>query len=45
MESDGGAELRQRSREVMRQAKEALSDSGECKVAVLARTKVGKMLT
>ncbi|TVU35189.1 hypothetical protein EJB05_17066, partial [Eragrostis curvula] len=35
MESDGGAELRLRTREAMRQAKEALSDGGESKVALL----------
>lgn len=35
MESDGGAELRQRAWEAMRQATEALSDGGESKVAML----------
>jgi hypothetical protein len=35
MESHGDAELRQRRREVMRHANEALSDGGECKVAML----------
>jgi hypothetical protein len=35
MESDGGAKLRQRTQEAMRQAREALSDGGESKVAVL----------
>ncbi|GJN17747.1 hypothetical protein PR202_gb04843 [Eleusine coracana subsp. coracana] len=35
MESDGGAELRKRTREAMRRAKQAMGDGGESKVAVL----------
>lgn len=39
MESDGGAELRRRTWEAMRRAKEALSDGGESKIAVLELAK------
>ncbi|GJM93214.1 hypothetical protein PR202_ga09758 [Eleusine coracana subsp. coracana] len=35
MKSDGGAELRQRAREAMQRAKQAMGDGGESKVAVL----------
>ncbi|KAG2591442.1 UDP-glycosyltransferase 1-like [Panicum virgatum] len=35
MESDGGGELRERTRAAMRQAKEALSDGGESRTALL----------
>ena len=35
MESDSGRELRERTRAAMRQAKEALSDGGESRTALL----------
>ncbi|XP_062206778.1 UDP-glycosyltransferase 1-like [Phragmites australis] len=44
MESDGGAELRQRTWAAMRQAKEALCDGGESKIALLELVRHWKML-
>jgi translation elongation factor EF-Ts len=35
MESDGGRELRERTRAAMRQAKEAISDGGESTTSLL----------
>ncbi|XP_066314939.1 UDP-glycosyltransferase 1-like [Miscanthus floridulus] len=43
MESDGGRELRERTRAAMREAKEALSDGGESSTALLELVRLWKM--
>jgi hypothetical protein len=43
MESDGGRELRERTRAAMRKAMEALSDSGESSTALLELVRQWKM--